>query len=252
MPLPSSKPVKEKRPKSKTSLRKLLSAGRCEKTVPLAAATGSHQIDSLCKGKRPRPSLGKRGCARLVRFLNGKKFIEEFLGLFPLEQMHREDSYSTLATVLSSHELEWGKSDPCEAPLMTKKGLVARIGAHEGDVCFVTASSTTAVCSKLAGKLLPTKQPSRSWLASSMKDEPQHQLFRVRFGKDDATLISFGTVVLHSWGQAPAHFSQLKSESLAGLHSARPKPAKQQKQRRVLRDPCTRNPAPKDRSGLSH
>lgn len=60
MLLPSSKPVKEKRPKSKTSLQKLLGAGRCEKTVPLAAATGSHQLDSLCEGKHPRPSPGER------------------------------------------------------------------------------------------------------------------------------------------------------------------------------------------------
>lgn len=78
MPLPSSKPVKEKRPKSKTSLRKLLSAGRCEKTVPLAAATGSHQIDSLCKGKRPRPSLGSAAARVLCDSSMGKSSLKNF------------------------------------------------------------------------------------------------------------------------------------------------------------------------------
>lgn len=33
--------------------------GAKKKPVPLAAATGSHQLDSLCEGKHPRPSLGK-------------------------------------------------------------------------------------------------------------------------------------------------------------------------------------------------
>lgn len=88
----------------------------------------------------------------------------------------------------------------CEAPLTTKTGLVVCIGARENDACFVTASSTTVVCSKLTGKLLPIKQPTHSWLASSVKDEPHHQLFQVCFGKDNATLVSFGTVVPHGWG----------------------------------------------------
>lgn len=85
-----------------------------------------------------------------------------------------------LAAVLPSHELQRGEIDPWEAPLRTKKkekGLVVCIRAHEDNVHFVTASSTTVVCSKLAGKQLPTKQPACSWSASSREDEPQHWLF---------------------------------------------------------------------------
>lgn len=80
-----------------------------------------------------------------------------------------------------------------------------------------------------AGEPLHIKQPAGSWLALPVKDEPQRRLFRVCFGKDHATPISFGIVVPRGWGRVPACFSQVKSESLAGVHSTSPKPAKQQK-----------------------
>lgn len=78
--------------------------------------TGRHQLDSLCNGKHPRPSLGKQGDSSME-----KSSLKNCLGLFPPKQIHRGDSYSMLAAVLPSHELQRGENDPWEAPLRTKK-----------------------------------------------------------------------------------------------------------------------------------
>lgn len=99
-----------------------LKATRCwevrKNWPPLATATGGHQLDSLCEGEHPHPSPGK--LAEHDSSM-GKKFIEEFLGLFPHEYTHGEDSYSTLATGLSSHELDRVKSNTSKASLMSKR-----------------------------------------------------------------------------------------------------------------------------------
>lgn len=74
--------------------------------------------------------------------------------------MHKEDSFSTLPAGLLSHKLQWGKNYPCEASLMTKiKDSWFIIRAHKDNTCFITASSATVTCPKLAGKLLPTNNP---------------------------------------------------------------------------------------------
>lgn len=152
--------------------------------------------------------------------------------------MHGKGSYS----ISGAASRAGGGSDPCEAPLMPSKGVGICSRALGDDAGFITASSTTVACPKLAGKLLPTKQAG--WHHPG--EMRQHQLLQVCFRKDNVPLISLPMAGISTT------FSPVKSKSHAGVCNTSPKLAKQQKQRHVWGDPGAHNPGLKDQSCLSH